>query len=41
LVKINEPEEAAVAYEKAYQERSDHEGIIRDLGRAYALAHDY
>lgn len=41
LVKINEPEEAAIAYEKAYQERNDHEGIIRDLGRAYALAHDY
>jgi tetratricopeptide repeat protein 21B len=41
LIKINEPEEAAIAYEKAYQERNDHEGIIRDLGRAYALAHDY
>lgn len=41
LVKINEPEEATIAYEKAYQERNDHEGIIRDLGRAYALSHDY
>lgn len=41
MIKINEPEEAAVAYEKAYQERNDHEGIIRDLGRAYALGHDY
>lgn len=41
LVGINEPEQATIAYEKAYQERKDHEGIIRDLGKAYALAHDY
>ena len=41
LSKINEPEEAAIAYEKAYAEKSDHEGIIRDLGRSYAQAHDY
>jgi hypothetical protein len=41
LIRINEPEEASVAYEKAYQEKSDNEIIIRDLGRAYALAHDY
>lgn len=30
-----------MAYEKAYQEKSDNEIIIRDLGRAYALSHDY
>ena len=30
-----------MSYEKAYQEKSDNELIIRDLGRSYALAHDY
>lgn len=41
MIKINEPEDAAFAYEKAYKEKSDNESIIRDLGRAYALSHDY
>lgn len=41
LIKINEPEEASTAYEKAYQEKPDNESIIRDLGRSYALAHNY
>lgn len=30
-----------MAYEKAYEEKPDNETIIRDLGRAYSLAHDY
>ena len=30
-----------MAYEKAYAEKPDNETIIRDLGRAYSLAHDY
>lgn len=40
-MKIYEPEDASLAYEKAFELNSDNEGIIRDLGRAYSLAHDY
>ena len=41
MIQINEPEDAAFAFEKAFKEKSDNEIIIRDLGRAYALSHDY
>lgn len=41
MIKINEPEDASFAYEKAYKEKMDNESIIRDLGKAYALSHDY
>lgn len=40
-MKIYEPEDASLAYEKAFELKSDNEGIIRDLGKAYSLAHDY
>lgn len=41
LMKIYEPEDASMAYEKAFELKKENEGIIRDLGKAYSLAHDY
>jgi tetratricopeptide repeat protein 21B len=41
LLHINEPEDAAGVFEKAHELNPSHEGIIRDLGRAYSLSHEY
>lgn len=41
LMKIHEPEDAALAYEKAQQLNPEDEETIRNLGRALCLTHDY
>ena len=41
LMKIHEPEDASLAYEKAFELKSENESLIRDLGKAYSQSHDY
>jgi tetratricopeptide repeat protein 21B len=41
LIKIQEPEEAIVQFEKALKDRPEDSKLIREIGQALVMTHDY